>query len=132
MRHLALAVLLAPAAIALACGNVLGNADDERPTPSVPAVDAAVDAPIPIDATAPPPSDAAADGVCDPSKPFAAPVSAVELNSDDSHTSARFTADELVAWGKEQMAGHKYPRIVEFVDALPMTATGKILKRELS
>ena len=37
-----------------------------------------------------------------------------------------------VAWGKEQMAGYKYPRIVEFVDALPMTATGKILKRELS
>ena len=45
---------------------------------------------------------------------------------------ASITEDELVAWGKEQMAGHKYPRIVEFVDSLPMTATGKILKRELS
>ena len=33
---------------------------------------------------------------------------------------------------KEQMASYKYPRIVEFVDNLPMTATGKILKRELS
>ena len=44
---------------------------------------------------------------------------------------AEVTEDELVAWGKEQMAGYKYPRIVEFVDALPMTATGKILKREL-
>jgi long-chain acyl-CoA synthetase len=42
------------------------------------------------------------------------------------------TEEELVAWGREQMAGYKYPRIVEFVDALPMTATGKILKRELS
>ena len=41
------------------------------------------------------------------------------------------TEDELVAWGKEQMAGYKYPRIVEFRDELPMTATGKILKREL-
>ena len=30
------------------------------------------------------------------------------------------------------MARYKYPRIVEFVDDLPMTATGKILKRELS
>ncbi|MEY9845453.1 long-chain acyl-CoA synthetase [Streptacidiphilus sp. BW17] len=38
----------------------------------------------------------------------------------------------LVAWGREQMAGHKYPRIVEIVESLPMTATGKILKRELS
>ena len=30
------------------------------------------------------------------------------------------------------MASFKYPRFVEFVDNLPMTATGKILKRELS
>jgi long-chain acyl-CoA synthetase len=45
---------------------------------------------------------------------------------------ASVTEDELVAWGREQMAGYKYPRIVEFVDSLPMTATGKILKRELS
>ncbi len=45
---------------------------------------------------------------------------------------ADVTEEELVAWGKEQMAAYKYPRIVEFVDALPMTATGKILKRELS
>jgi long-chain acyl-CoA synthetase len=41
------------------------------------------------------------------------------------------TPEELVAWSKEQMAGYKYPRIVELVDSLPMTATGKILKREL-
>ena len=41
------------------------------------------------------------------------------------------TEEELVDWGKEQMAGYKYPRIVEFRDSLPMTATGKILKREL-
>jgi long-chain acyl-CoA synthetase len=44
---------------------------------------------------------------------------------------ASATSGELVAWGKEQMAGYKYPRIVEVVDSLPMTATGKILKREL-
>jgi long-chain acyl-CoA synthetase len=44
---------------------------------------------------------------------------------------ATVTEDELVAWGKEQMASYKYPRLVQFVDSLPMTATGKILKREL-
>ncbi|HEX2895585.1 MAG TPA: long-chain fatty acid--CoA ligase [Marmoricola sp.] len=44
---------------------------------------------------------------------------------------ATVTEDELVAWSKEQMASYKYPRIVQFVDSLPMTATGKILKREL-
>ncbi len=41
------------------------------------------------------------------------------------------TPDEIVAWCKEQMAAYKYPRIVEIVESLPMTATGKILKREL-
>src|SRR5205085_2623664 len=44
---------------------------------------------------------------------------------------AAVTEDELLAWGKEQMAAYKYPRQVEFVPSLPMTATGKILKREL-
>ncbi|MDO9380878.1 MAG: long-chain fatty acid--CoA ligase [Nocardioidaceae bacterium] len=41
------------------------------------------------------------------------------------------TEDELRAWGKEQMAAYKYPRHVEFRTELPMTSTGKILKREL-
>ncbi|UUW90178.1 long-chain fatty acid--CoA ligase [Nocardioides sp. WV_118_6] len=45
---------------------------------------------------------------------------------------AEAAADEIVAWGKEQMAAYKYPRVVEIVEGLPMTATGKILKRELS
>lgn len=40
--------------------------------------------------------------------------------------------DELIAWGREQMAAYKYPRVVEIVPTLPMTSTGKILKRELA
>ncbi|MEV4097624.1 long-chain-fatty-acid--CoA ligase [Streptosporangium saharense] len=44
---------------------------------------------------------------------------------------ATLTEEELAAWAKENMAAYKYPRFVEFRDALPMTATGKILKREL-
>ena len=39
--------------------------------------------------------------------------------------------DELKEWTKERIASYKYPRIIEFVDSLPMTATGKILKKEL-
>ncbi|MEU0987871.1 long-chain fatty acid--CoA ligase [Streptomyces sp. NPDC005953] len=45
---------------------------------------------------------------------------------------ATVTEDELIRWCKQNMAAYKYPRIVEFRDTLPMTATGKILKRELS
>jgi long-chain acyl-CoA synthetase len=42
------------------------------------------------------------------------------------------TEDELVSWAKDRLASYKYPRIVQFVDELPMTSTGKILKRELA
>ena len=49
-----------------------------------------------------------------------------------SSTRRRDDRARLLAWGKEQMAAYKYPRIVEFVTALPMTSTGKILKRELA
>ena len=41
------------------------------------------------------------------------------------------TENELVEWCKINMASYKYPRFVEFRETLPMTATGKILKREL-
>ncbi len=45
---------------------------------------------------------------------------------------AALTEAELVAWCRQNMAAYKYPRMVEFRDRLPMTATGKILKRELT
>ena len=37
----------------------------------------------------------------------------------------------LIAWTRDRLAGYKYPRHVEFMPALPMSATGKILKKEL-
>jgi long-chain acyl-CoA synthetase len=39
--------------------------------------------------------------------------------------------EEIVHWCRERLAAYKYPRIVELRDSLPMTATGKILKKEL-
>lgn len=44
---------------------------------------------------------------------------------------ANANENEIVEWCKVNMATYKYPRIVEFRENLPMTATGKILKREL-
>ncbi len=46
----------------------------------------------------------------------------------ENHT---VTETEIINWCKEQMAAYKYPRIVEIRKSLPMTATGKILKKEL-
>ena len=41
------------------------------------------------------------------------------------------TPDELIGFCRERLAAYKYPRQVEIVDAIPKTATGKILRREL-
>jgi long-chain acyl-CoA synthetase len=44
---------------------------------------------------------------------------------------SKATADDIINYCKQKLAAYKYPRIVEFRDSLPKTATGKILKREL-
>jgi fatty-acyl-CoA synthase len=41
------------------------------------------------------------------------------------------SADELRSLVKNQLAGYKVPRDIEFIDELPRNATGKILRREL-
>jgi long-chain acyl-CoA synthetase len=41
-------------------------------------------------------------------------------------------ADEVVNFCREHLAAYKVPRAVQFVDALPTTSTGKIMRRELS
>jgi acyl-CoA synthetase (AMP-forming)/AMP-acid ligase II len=40
-------------------------------------------------------------------------------------------ARELPLWARERMANYKVPRRVEIVDALPLNASGKVLKTEL-
>jgi acyl-CoA synthetase (AMP-forming)/AMP-acid ligase II len=40
-------------------------------------------------------------------------------------------ADEIIDWSRAEMANYKAPRFVEFVDALPVNATGKVVKDEL-
>ena len=44
---------------------------------------------------------------------------------------ATVTEDELIAFCKQQMAAYKYPRSIQFVDDLPKTTSGKILRREV-
>jgi fatty-acyl-CoA synthase len=38
---------------------------------------------------------------------------------------------DIVAWAREHMAAYKYPRIVEFTEALPKSGAGKVLWRVL-
>jgi long-chain acyl-CoA synthetase len=44
---------------------------------------------------------------------------------------AVLTAPELIAYCKERIAAYKYPRVIEFRDALPRNTLGKVLKDEL-
>jgi long-chain acyl-CoA synthetase len=44
---------------------------------------------------------------------------------------ASVSEEALIAFCRERMAAYKYPRKIEFVDELPKTASGKILRREL-
>jgi fatty-acyl-CoA synthase len=41
------------------------------------------------------------------------------------------TAEALIAWSREQMSAYKVPHIVEFVDSLPRSGSGKVAWREL-
>ncbi|MDG1168970.1 MAG: AMP-binding protein, partial [Sulfitobacter sp.] len=41
------------------------------------------------------------------------------------------SAGALQEWVKERLASYSYPREIEFLDALPMTVTGKVIRREL-
>lgn len=50
----------------------------------------------------------------------------VVLDSD-----APLEAADLIEWARGEMANFKVPRFVEFVDALPVNATGKVVKDEL-
>ena len=39
--------------------------------------------------------------------------------------------DEIITWCKDNMAAYKYPRVVQFVDALPKSGAGKVMWRAL-
>jgi fatty-acyl-CoA synthase len=56
-------------------------------------------------------------------------VKALVVLKDGAHGSV--SEAEIAAWAHEHMAAYKSPRIVEFVEALPKSSSGKVLWREL-
>jgi fatty-acyl-CoA synthase len=51
----------------------------------------------------------------------------VVLRADAKGTSA----DEIIDWSRDHMAAYKVPKLVEFVDALPKSGSGKVMWRQL-
>ena len=41
------------------------------------------------------------------------------------------SGDDIIEWSRNEMANYKVPRVVEIVDALPLNATGKVMKETL-
>ena len=41
------------------------------------------------------------------------------------------TEQDITNWAREHMAAYKVPKIVEFVDALPKSGSGKVMWRQL-
>lgn len=60
------------------------------------------------------------DRVGEEIKAFVVPAAGAELNPED-----------IVTWSRRRMPAYKYPRLVQMERELPLTATGKILKRAL-
>jgi len=56
-------------------------------------------------------------------------VKALLVLRDEARGSVR--EEDVIAWARTRMAAYKAPRIVEFVNALPKSSTGKILWRQL-
>jgi acyl-coenzyme A synthetase/AMP-(fatty) acid ligase len=54
------------------------------------------------------------------------PIAFVELVPE-----AELTEEELLEYANERLAAYKKIRLLKIVEALPATATGKVLRREL-
>ena len=52
----------------------------------------------------------------------------VVLRADAKGTTSE---DDIIGWCKDNMAAYKYPRVVQFVDALPKSGAGKVMWRAL-
>ena len=70
-------------------------------------------------------TDAAVIGI--PSDQWGEIVHAIVVREQNSE----LTEEELTMYCKDSLAGYKCPKAVDFVDALPRNAAGKVLKKDL-
>jgi acetyl-CoA synthetase len=47
------------------------------------------------------------------------------------HTPSEALAAEIQAFVRTRLSAHEYPREVAFIDEMPMTTTGKVIRRLL-
>jgi acetyl-CoA synthetase len=67
-------------------------------------------------------------GIPDPARTEV--VAAVVVPRDSRQDTGKL-AEEIQEWVRTRLGAHQYPRIVRFIDALPLTVTGKVMRRRL-
>jgi acyl-CoA synthetase (AMP-forming)/AMP-acid ligase II len=73
---------------------------------------------------------AATIGLPDPSRPGSEIVATAIVLNPNIEKSDR-TREKIVQYMRDRVAPYKVPKKIEFLDALPLSAVGKVLKREL-
>lgn len=66
-----------------------------------------------------------------PDAQYGEEVCAVVVRSPEARGSDEDLAAEITEWARERLARYKYPRQIQFVAALPLGPSGKVLKQEL-
>jgi long-chain acyl-CoA synthetase len=73
---------------------------------------------------------AATIGIADPDRPGSERVAAaIVLKPDIEGNDAE--KEQIIAYMRENVAPYKMPKLIEFMDELPTSGVGKVLKREL-
>ncbi len=70
-------------------------------------------------------------GVVGKPDPLRGAVVAAYVTLSEGFTPSEDLAAEIAAHVKARLAAHEYPRVVRFIDEMPMTTTGKIIRAEL-
>ncbi|WP_368188198.1 AMP-binding protein [Aestuariibius sp. HNIBRBA575] len=70
-------------------------------------------------------------GVVGKPDPVRGAVVAAYVQLSANHAPSDALADDIAAHVKTQLAAYEFPRIVRFIDQMPMTTTGKIIRSQL-
>ncbi|TKV80147.1 AMP-dependent synthetase [Bradyrhizobium elkanii] len=70
-------------------------------------------------------------GVVAKPDPLRGAVVAAYVVLKDGYVGSDALADDIASFVKSRLAAHEYPRVVRFIDEMPMTTTGKIIRGAL-